>query len=231
MRKVSAIIVAAGKGTRMGAGISKQFLQLKGKPILFYTLNAFQKSSSIDEIILVSSEEHIEYCKKDIVEKYEISKVSKVVNGGAERQSSVYNGLKALKNCDIVLIHDAARPFIDEKLIKDGVRYAEIYGACACGVNPKDTIKIKDENGFSIETPDRSKLFAVQTPQSFKYELIFNCHKKVEHENIRVTDDTMVVERYGNKVYLYEGSYNNIKITTPEDLIIGEKILENLIRE
>lgn len=225
MGNISAIIVAAGKGTRMGSNISKQFLNLKGKPILFYTLEAFQKSGIIDEIVLVTSEEHIEYCKKDIVEKYGLNKVTNIVAGGAERQGSVYNGLCALTNCDIVLIHDAARPFVDDKLIMEGVEYAKTYGACACGVRPKDTIKIKDEKNFSIETPDRSNLFAVQTPQCFEYNLIFNCHKKVIEDKIKVTDDTMVVEKYGNKVYLYEGSYNNIKITTPEDLIVAERIL------
>ena len=165
------------------------------------------------------------------IKKYDIKKVSKVVSGGKERQNSVYNGLSCLTNCDIVLIHDAARPFVDDRIIEEGIKYANIYGASASGMTPKDTIKVKDEKGFSLETPERNTLFSVQTPQCFKYDMIVNCHKKIAEEKIKVTDDTMVAERYGNKVYLYEGSYNNIKITTPEDLIIAEKILEEVSKK
>ncbi|SKA77880.1 2-C-methyl-D-erythritol 4-phosphate cytidylyltransferase [Clostridium sp. USBA 49] len=226
MDKVCAIIVAAGKGKRMGTNINKQFLKLKDKPILYYTLMAFQNCNLIDSIILVTSEKEAEYCKNEIIKKYNINKVSAVVYGGEERQHSVYNGLKAASEYDIVLIHDGARPFVDNKNILEGIKYAEKFGAAACGVKVKDTIKIIDENNFSKETLDRDKLFAVQTPQCFKYDIIFNCHKKAAEYNIKFTDDTSIAEYFGNKVYFYEGSYNNIKITTPEDLIIGEKILE-----
>ena len=121
----------------------------------------------------------LEYCKKEIVEKYKINKVLKIVVGGKERQDSVYNGLKAIDDCEIVLIHDGARPFVTFEIIENGIRYAKLYGACTCGVIPKDTMKIKDEEGFSAGTPDRNKLFSVQTPQCFKYSLIFNCHEKL----------------------------------------------------
>lgn len=227
MGKNYAIIVAAGKGKRMGANVNKQFLNINNNPVLYYSLNTFSKSKLIDGIVVVCAKDEIEYCRKEIVERYKIEKVLKVVAGGEERYNSVYNGLKELQDCEIVLIHDGARPFVTERIIRDGIENAKLYGACACGVVPKDTIKIRDENGFSYKTPDRNKLFSVQTPQCFKYSLIFDCHSKLSQSNINVTDDTSVAELYGNKVYLYEGSYDNIKITTPGDIYIAEKIIEN----
>ncbi|MBN3348635.1 2-C-methyl-D-erythritol 4-phosphate cytidylyltransferase [Clostridium botulinum] len=228
MSKNSVIIVAAGKGKRMNSSISKQFLQIKNKPILYYTLSKFSTHESIDEIVLVTLEDKIEACS-DIIDKYNINKVSKIVPGGKERQDSVYNGLKAVsKDCEVVLIHDAARPFATSDIIENGIRYANQYGAAACGVIPKDTIKIKDKKGFAIDTPNREDLFIVQTPQCFNYNIILGCHEKLKKHNKKVTDDTMVLENYGKSVYLYEGSYSNIKITTPEDLILGEQILEKL---
>lgn len=226
MKKSYVIIVAAGRGKRMGTSINKQFLTINNKPILYYSLNTFSNCDLIDGIILVCAEDEIEYCKKEVVEKYKIDKVLKIVVGGEERQDSVYNGLKAIKDCETVLIHDGARPFVTEKIIEDGIKYAKTYGACACGVIPKDTVKIKDKEGFSYDTPDRNNLFIVQTPQIFKYDLIFKCHQKLSLTDKKVTDDTMVSEYYGNKVYLYNGSYDNIKITTSEDLYIAEKIVE-----
>lgn len=224
MGRVCAIVLAAGKGKRMGANINKQFININEKPVLFHTLRVFQQCEYIDDIVVVCSADEIEYCNTEIVQKYAFSKVIKVVVGGKERQDSVFNGLIVLENCDIVLIHDGARPFIDFKIIKDGIYYANKYGASACGVMPKDTIKIRDNEGFSIETPDRNSLFCVQTPQSFKYEIILETHKKIKNSREVVTDDTMAVEKYGHKVFLYDGSYNNIKITTQEDLIVAEKI-------
>ncbi|MDZ7548317.1 IspD/TarI family cytidylyltransferase, partial [Clostridium perfringens] len=148
-----------------------------------------------------------------------------IVEGGTERQDSVCNAVMEINDSEIILIHDGARPFTSEKIIKDGIKYAKLYGAAAPGVTPKDTIKVVDENGFSKHTPDRKDLFAIQTPQVFKLEVIKECHKKIKEENISVTDDTMVVEHYNNKVYLYNGDYTNIKVTTPEDLILAEKLL------
>ncbi|MCM0650355.1 2-C-methyl-D-erythritol 4-phosphate cytidylyltransferase [Clostridium swellfunianum] len=228
MGKVCAVIVAAGRGTRMRADINKQFLNIKDKPILYYTLKAFENSSSIDEIILVTAKTEIEYCKAEIVDKYKISKISAIVEGGKERQHSVYNGLNACTDCDVVLIHDGARPFVDDRIIEEGIKLANEHGACTCGVAPKDTIKIKAENGFSSTTLTRESLFIVQTPQCFKYQLILESHKEAFKDNIKVTDDTSIAEYCGHKVFLYEGSYNNIKITTPEDLVIGEKMLDKL---
>lgn len=222
--KVSAIILAGGKGKRMKANISKQFIMLKNKPILYYTLDRFIKNPNVDNIVLVLPKDEIEYCKKNIIEKYNL-KIDFIVEGGAERQDSVYNGLKALQDTDIVLIHDGARPFVSNKIIEEGIQKAIEFGGAAPGVMPKDTIKIKDSNSFSKETLDRSTLVAIQTPQVFKFSEIIKCHEKIKKDNITVTDDTMVYEMYGNKVYLYDGDYENIKITTPEDLLLGEKIL------
>ena len=223
---ISAIILAGGKGKRMNSSISKQFIEIKGKPIIYYTIKKFNDNKKIDDIVVVLSQEEIEYFKENILKKYDL-KVDKIVIGGAERQDSVYNGLKSLENTetDIVLIHDGARPFISDRIIEDGIKYASIYGACAPGVMPKDTIKIKEKNNFSIDTPNRETLVAIQTPQVFKFREILECHKRVKIDKVVVTDDTMVVERYGKKVYLYDGEYTNIKVTTPEDLILGEKLI------
>ncbi len=221
---VSAIILAGGKGKRMGKDISKQFILVKDKPIIYYTIKKFSDCKLIDEIILVLPKDEIEYCKKEVLEKYSL-KVDKIIAGGKERQDSVYNGLKALKNSDIVLIHDGARPFVSEKIILEGIENAKKYGAAAPGVMPKDTIKVKDELSFSKETLKRESLIAIQTPQVFKKDIIVKCHERVREDNISVTDDTMVVEKYGYKVYLYDGDYTNIKVTTPEDLILCEYLV------
>lgn len=221
---VSAIILAGGKGKRMGKDISKQFILVKDKPIIYYTIKKFIDCKLIDEIILVLPKDEIEYCKKEVLEKYSL-KVDKIIAGGKERQDSVYNGLKALKNSDIVLIHDGARPFVSEKIILDGIENAKKYGAAAPGVMPKDTIKVKDDFSFSKETLKRESLIAIQTPQVFKKDIIVKCHERVRENNVSVTDDTMVVEKYGYKVYLYDGDYINIKVTTPEDLILCEYLV------
>lgn len=221
---ISAIVLAGGRGKRMNYHKSKQFIEIKGKPVLVYTLEKFIYNKSIDEVILVLPEDEVDYCKKEVLQKYSL-KVDRIVIGGKERQDSVFNALEAMEKANIVLIHDGARPFISEKIIEEGIKYANIYGAAAPGVTPKDTIKIKNEDNISVDTPDRNTLVAVQTPQCFKYDEIYQCHRKIKEENAIVTDDTSVVEKYGHKVYLYEGDYTNIKITTPEDLILAERLI------
>ena len=223
---ISAIILAGGKGKRMGASVSKQFIERKGKPIIYYTIKKFEENKNIDNIVVVLPPDEVSYFKEEILKKYSL-KIDKIVLGGTERQDSVYNGLKSIADTetDIVLIHDGARPFISNRIINDGIKYANEYGAAAPGVMPKDTIKVKNENNFSINTPDRSSLVAIQTPQVFKYKEILKCHEKVKVNKEVVTDDTMVAEKYGYKVYLYEGEYTNIKVTTPEDLILGEMLI------
>ena len=217
---ISAIILAGGKGKRMGAPVSKQFIEIKGKPIIYYTIKKFSENKKIDNIVVVLSKDEVVYFKENILEKYNL-KVDNIVIGGTERQDSVYNGLKSLEdtNTDIVLIHDGARPFISDRIIDDGIKFAQVYGACAPGVMPKDTIKIKNESNFSVSTPERGSLVAIQTPQVFKFNEILECHEKIKINNIVVTDDTMVAEKFGYSVYLYDGEYTNIKVTTPEDLI------------
>ena len=221
---ISAIVLAGGRGKRMNYHKSKQFIEIKGKPVLVYTLEKFIYNKSIDEVILVLPEDEVDYCKKEVLQKYSL-KVDRIVIGGKERQDSVFNALEAMEKANIVLIHDGARPFISEKIIEEGIKYANIYGAAAPGVTPKDTIKIKNEDNISVDTLDRNTLVAVQTPQCFKYDEIYQCHRKIKEENAIVTDDTSVVERYGHKVYLYEGDYTNIKITTPEDLILADRLI------
>ena len=223
---ISAIILAGGKGKRMGAPVSKQFIEIKGKPIIYYTIKKFSENKKIDNIVVVLSKDEVGYFKENILEKYNL-KVDNIVIGGTERQDSVYNGLKSLEatNTDIVLIHDGARPFISDRIIDDGIKFAQVYGACAPGVMPKDTIKIKNESNFSVSTPERGSLVAIQTPQVFKFNEILECHEKIKINNIVVTDDTMVAEKFGYSVYLYDGEYTNIKVTTPEDLILGEKLI------
>ena len=223
---VSAIVLAGGRGKRMGSVQSKQYIDLNGKPILYYTLNHFINNKNIDKVILVIPEDELEFCRNEVLDKYNL-KIDSIAFGGKERQDSVYNGLKKADGSDIVLIHDGARPFVSERIIEEGIKYARMYGAAAPGVMPKDTIKVKNQESFSLETPDRNNLVAVQTPQVFDYNIIFGCHKKVKEEHLDVTDDTMVVELFGNDVYLYEGEYTNIKITTPEDLILAQYLVES----
>lgn len=229
MEKNIAIVLAAGQGKRMGSGVNKQFLMLQEKPILYHTLKAFSDNDNIDEIVLVCAEKDMDYCKENVVNAYGFDKVKAIVLGGVERQDSVYNGLKAIKSCDIVLIHDGARPFITNDIIDEGIKMAKAHGACTCGVKAKDTIKLKDSEGFSRATLNREDTFLIQTPQCFDYNIILKCHEKLNEDRHLVTDDTMVVEMFNQKVYLYEGSYFNIKITTPEDMIIGENILNGAI--
>jgi len=223
---VSAIVLAGGRGKRMGAIQSKQYINLNGKPILYYTLKQFIKNKFIDKIILVIPKDEQEYCKREVLEKYQLE-VEKMVFGGNERQDSVYNALTELEGSDIVLIHDGARPFVSQKIIEDAIKYAKVHKAAAPGVMPKDTIKIKGEDNFSISTLDRNRAVAIQTPQAFDFNLIYECHKKIKESKISVTDDTMVAELFGNKVYIYEGEYTNIKITTSEDLILAEYLVKS----
>jgi len=232
--KVAALILAAGSGKRMGSDVPKQYMCLKERPILSYTLQAFEESS-VDEIILVVSADDMEYCKEHILYKYHTSKVKKLVTGGKERYESVYLGLKEISSCDYVLIHDGARPFVTVDLIERCIEEVKKYRGVIVGVPVKDTIKMVNQDGVITGTPDRNILWSIQTPQCFDYELIYNSYKILIEElhsqgNLQtsITDDAMVVE-YTTKhpVHVSMGSYSNIKITTKEDLITGERILEH----
>ena len=223
---VTAIVLAAGVGKRMGADRPKQFMELAGKPVLYYSLKAFEASNA-DRIILVTGQESIDYCRKEIVEKYGFQKVSDIVAGGRERFDSVYKGILVAEGSDQILIHDGARPLISPDLINDCIRTVINEGPCVSAVRSKDTVKISDEEGFVESTPDRSKVWIIQTPQCFPYDMVRNAYaarEKAQDES--VTDDAMVVEKYAKaRIKLLEGDYSNIKITTPEDLQIAMRLL------
>lgn len=218
-----AVVLAAGKGKRMHSAVQKQFLILGGKPVIFYSLEQFEQCPFINEIVLVTGEEEIDYCRKEIVEKFDFQKVKKIVAGGAERFLSVYNGLKAC-TCDFVYIHDGARPFVDQAILERTREDVKRYGACVAGMPVKDTIKISDGDGYADVTPPRSRVWMVQTPQVFAYSCIKDAYDKlIADGRMDVTDDAMVLEcMAGQKTKLTLGSYENIKITTPEDLEIAE---------
>lgn len=228
-KKTAAIVLAAGSGKRMESNTKKQYMLIEDKPVIYYSLKTFQESF-VDEIVLVVSSEDIEYCREKIVEQYGFDKVRFLVEGGKERYHSVAAGLKCLKECNYVFIHDGARPMVTQEMLNRLLTCVETEGACVAGMPVKDTIKIADENGFIEQTPDRRFVWMVQTPQVFEYSLIQNAYYlllKREQEFIRkgisVTDDAMVVESLtGHKVKLVEGSYENMKITTPEDMKIAE---------
>lgn len=227
MEKISSLIVAAGKGTRMRSSTKKQFLDLGGFPILFYSVGVFEKCNIIDQIVLVVNENDIDYCR-NLVRQYNFRKVYKIISGGEIRQESVYNGLKALNGVsDIVLIHDGVRPFITEDIIIKSVENAKLYGSCVVGVPVKDTVKICDTDNFISSTPDRKLLWAVQTPQTFKYEIIMKAYESAISDNFIATDDSMIAERLGYKVKMINGDYKNIKITTPEDMLIANAFLSS----
>ncbi len=235
-KKFAVIVLSAGRGTRMQANVPKQYLSLAGKPVLYYALDAFEKSRA-EEIILVSGKEEVDYCQNEIVNKYGFTKVRAVVPGGKERYHSVFCGLLQLKKMgrqpDYVMIHDGARPFVDQATIERCAQTTVKDQACVAGMPVKDTIKIVDREQFSIETPQRSQVWQIQTPQVFAFSLIYQAYQELLQREeqghiISVTDDAMVVEQIlKTKVRLVEGSYKNIKITTPEDLEMAQIFLKN----
>ena len=232
--KTTAIVLAGGSGKRMNSTVKKQFLMLKDKPLLYYSLKAFE-DSFIDSVILVASGEDMEYCRKEIVQKYRFNKVEKIVEGGKERYHSVINGVMAAPVCDYIFIHDGARPFITGSILERLFEEVKISKACVAGMPVKDTIKIADSKGYIETTPKRDLVWMIQTPQVFSYELIYRAYailqkekSRLLNEGISITDDAMVVETLlGEKVKLVEGSYRNIKITTPEDLSVAEGFLQD----
>lgn len=229
-KKITAIVLAAGKGSRMNSDIEKQFMLLEDKPLLYYSLNTFQ-DSIVDNIILVVSENHISYCQEQIVDKYNFTKVDKIVAGGKERYNSVYEGLTSTKDTDYVVIHDGARPFVTKDMIEKCIEVLESYDGCTVGMPVKDTIKVVNENTEGIDTPNRESLWQIQTPQTFKKDKLLEAYDKMFSDNYgNITDDTMIMERYNtSKIKVLKGDYTNIKITTPEDLKIAEIFLKKLL--
>ncbi len=225
--KIAAVVPAAGKGSRMNTDISKQYLMLGDKPVLVHTLQALEKCRLIDGIVVVAAQGEIEYCRKIIVEKYNLKKVTGVLPGGDTRQQSVERGVDATKS-DIVIVHDGARPFLNNRLIEEGIRLLVEgeYQGTGCAVPVKDTVKMVDREEVVKETLPREYLRAVQTPQFFCRSVLHRVHKEALAEGTESTDDLMLLERYGYSVKLFRGSYSNIKITTPVDMALAEIILK-----
>ncbi len=228
MEKIAAIVLAAGAGKRMNSAVHKQYMLLEGKPVLYYALKAFEESE-VTEIILVVGAGEEEYCRTEIIEKYGIGKVGAVVQGGRERYHSVYAGLNAAQGADYVLIHDGARPLVTADIIKRSIECVRTGQSCVVGMPVKDTIKILDDDGFAKETPDRRTLWQMQTPQTFPYQLIKAAYAKIiAEDDSTVTDDAMVLEKAaGQRVKVIEGGYQNLKITTPEDLLVASAYLKS----
>jgi 2-C-methyl-D-erythritol 4-phosphate cytidylyltransferase len=229
--KAFALIPAAGMGKRMGASINKQYLQLKGLPIVARTISVFEQSPDIEAIYLVIPEAEIPYCREHVVDVCGFKKVVEIVPGGRERQNSVMNGLRAMKphlaDHDVVVIHDGVRPLITHKLLLESIEVACNNDGAVVAVPVKDTIKaVRD--GIVINTPDRETLWQAQTPQSFCFGKIFAAHLAAEQDGFIGTDDASLMERIGGIVRIVRGDYRNIKITTPEDLVLAESFLAGL---
>ena len=236
-KKCTAIVLSAGSGKRMGGPVAKQYMLLAGKPVLWYSLNMMEQSSVIDDCVLVAGADDVEYVTTEIVQKYGFTKVCNVVAGGAERYLSVMNALKVVEgDAGYIFIHVGARPFLTEQMLvrlADGV---EEYHACVAAMPSKDTVKIVDCDNYAFQTPDRRTVLNVQTPQVFDARIITDAYERLEmnlqrlHEQgIAVTDDAGVVELFTNyRVHMVEGSYRNLKITTPEDMVVAEALLKSV---
>ncbi|MGD0917271.1 MAG: 2-C-methyl-D-erythritol 4-phosphate cytidylyltransferase [Thermodesulfobacteriota bacterium] len=225
--KADAVIVSAGKGHRFMKGGKKQFYLLADKPILAHTLEKFENCPQIRSILLVVGQEDMEYCLKEIIEKYQYRKISRVVPGGKQRQESVKNGIDALpKGVDIVVIHDGVRPFVTKEMIEESIRSAVRFQAVVMAMPVKETIKMVQRDGTVLKTLDRESLWQIQTPQTFQVKVIKEAYHRATEDGFIGTDDASLVERLGVKVYVLSGSYTNIKITTPEDMMLAHLILQ-----
>ena len=228
--KYSAIVLAGGSSRRMGTDVKKQYIKLNGKAAIYYPLKAFE-NSVVDEVILVIPSGDEGFVRHEIVEEYGFKKVTHIVTGGAERYDSVFNGVKKAAG-EYVMVHDGARAFVTSEIINRTAKAVEEYGACVVGMPSKDTIKISDEKGFVADTPDRNSLWIIQTPQAFLRAELMDAYERLKQKPdgfSGITDDAMIMERAGGRaVKLIEGSYDNIKITTPEDIATGETILRKI---
>jgi 2-C-methyl-D-erythritol 4-phosphate cytidylyltransferase len=224
--KIVALILAAGQGRRMGTARKKPYLLLGGKPVVYYTLFEFEQSPLIDEIVLVVGKVEVEYARSSLVDAFQFKKVSTIVAGGLKRQDSVWEGLRAVKSdCEVVMVHDGVRPFISQALLERTCRAMEGCVAAIVAVPVKDTIKSVSPQREVLTTLDRSTLWAIQTPQAFRRDILEKAFRQAIADRFYATDDAALVERLGEPVTVVEGSYDNIKITTPEDLVLGETIL------
>jgi len=221
---LGAVIVAAGSGTRMG-GADKLFAEVGGQPLLAYSVAAFQDCAAIDRIVLVLAEANLER-GRELAKRHGFTKVSAVCPGGPRRQDSVRLGLEELSRCDYVAVHDGARPLVTPELIERGLEAAQETGAAAPALPVADTVKEAGSDGIVLRTLERSRLWAVQTPQVFRYELLLRAHRDVTAD---VTDDSAMVEALGAPVRLFEGSRTNVKVTTVEDLSVVEALAGALV--
>lgn len=224
---VIALVPAAGMGKRMGAGINKQYLQLGGMPILARTLRLFEEAPFVDRIVPVIPVDEIDFCREQVVERYGFRKVGEIVAGGKERQQSVLNGLRSLEGCvddDIIVIHDGVRPFVSQHVVQRSIEVAREHDGALVAVPVKDTVKVV-EAGIVTATPPRETLWLAQTPQTFRYGVIRAAHEIADAEQFLGTDDASLVERLNDKVQIVIGDYRNIKITTPDDLVLAEAFL------
>lgn len=219
------VLPAAGSGKRMGAGQNKLFLMLQNKPILIHTLQVFEQDQNCTGIWIAVKKEEREYIE-GLIKQYEITKIKGLPTGGEERQHSVHACIKEMKNVNIVLVHDAARPFITEHIIKQLAETAYFQGAAIAGVRVKDTMKVV-RDGMIEETIDRERLWSIQTPQAFRFDLLAQAEDVAEKVGFLGTDEAMLVERLGHRIHVVESSYENLKMTTQEDLVFGEAILAN----
>jgi 2-C-methyl-D-erythritol 4-phosphate cytidylyltransferase len=225
--KTVAIIPSAGKGKRMKKEVSKPYLLLADKPILAHTLSPFEESSLVHEVIVTVSPGEIEYCRREVIEAFHLTKVSWVLAGGKERQDSIWEGLKKVpSDCGIVIIHDGARPLVTRRLIESSIEAAQRYGAVVTAIPLKDTVKLVSREREVIETPVRHTLMTIQTPQAFRFDVIRKAYEKAYRDGFYGTDDSSLVERIGIKVRVIPGTYENLKITTPEDLLLAEVLLK-----
>ncbi len=222
---VVAIIPAAGRGERMGGEVPKQFRILGDKPILAHTLLAFDICPDVDEVVVVVPKEYVDFCGRKVVEPYGITKVRRIVPGGRHRQDSVYEGLKAAEGAEIVVVHDGVRPLVRPELISRSVAICRERGAAIVAVPVKETVKLV-EGGMVRKTLPREALWAAQTPQTFRREVLWEAFQRAFRDGILATDEAALVERIGHMVWVVEGEYRNIKITTTEDLYVAERLLE-----
>jgi len=226
--RVAALVPAAGMGKRMAAGINKQYLNLGGKPVLAHTLSIFETAPFVDDIVVIVPEDEIPYCRENVVDRFGFTKARRIIAGGRERQESVCNGLRAvseLMDDDIVIIHDGVRPFVPLEAVLRSVESALLHDGALVAVPVKDTVKTAVE-GIVVDTPDRGNIWLAQTPQTFRYGVIRDAHEKAKCEGFLGTDDASLVERLGKKVHIVMGDYRNIKITTPEDMLLAEAFLK-----
>lgn len=224
--KADAVIVSAGKGQRFTEGKKKQYYLLADKPILAHTLDKFETCPLVRSILLVVGQGDMNYCLKEIVEKYRYRKISHIVPGGKRRQDSVKNGIDALsKDVDIVVIHDGVRPLVTREMIEQSIHSAQRFGAVVLAMPVKETIKMAHADGTVLKTLDRESLWHIQTPQAFQAHVIKQAYQKAAKDGFVGTDDASLVERLGMKVHILPGSYTNIKITTSEDLILANLFL------